>query len=164
MDSKYYIRKLVRESFLNEAPPGGMFGNFKHLKKNNKNGHKMSSSNDLGDVKSWYEHPVFDKSNVLNKESENMMEDAFKKIESILLSSYFGIDKESFSEKIKDLFKKYKSLMKRGFNDISGRDGAISSSTIRDLRSLSLDAKKILSQKNPIAASNNYVVNWLQTK
>lgn len=164
MDSKHYIRKLIRESLLNEAPPGGMFGNFKHLKKNKKNTYKMSSSNDLGDIKSWYEHPVFDKSNVLYKKSENMMEDAFEKIESILLSSYFGSDKEYFSEKLKDLFKKYKSLMKRGFNDISGRDGAISANIIKDLRDLSLNTKKILSQKTPTAALNNYVRNWLQLK
>ena len=80
------------------------------------------------------------------------------------MSSYFGADKESFSEKIKDLFKKYKSLMKRGFNDISGRDGAISASIIKDLRNLSLNTKKILSQKTPAAAINNYVRNWLQLK
>lgn len=164
MDSKSYVRKLIRESLLSEAPPGGMFGNFKHLKSNKGGINKMPSRNDLGDIKSWYEHPVFDKSNVLDKKSENMMEDAFEKIESILLSSYFGADKESFSEKIKDLFKKYKSLMKRGFNDISGRDGAISASIIKDLRNLSLNTKKILSQKNPAAAINNYVRNWLQLK
>ena len=52
MNSKFYVRKLIRESFLNEAPPGGMFGNFKHLKKNDK-GINNSSSKDLKDVKTW---------------------------------------------------------------------------------------------------------------
>tara|TARA_R110000772_G_scaffold173238_1_gene285200 strand:- start:865 stop:1356 length:492 start_codon:yes stop_codon:yes gene_type:complete len=163
MNSKSYVRKLIRESFLNEAPPGGMFGNFKHLKKNDK-GINNSSSKDLKDVKTWYEHPVFDKSNILDKKSEKMMKDAFEKIESILLSSYFGGDKESFSEKIKDLFKQYKSLMQRGFDDVAGRNGAISASLINDLRNLSLNTKKLLSKKTPTAALNNYVRNWLQLK
>ena len=164
MSGKSYVRKLVRESFLNEAPPGGMFGNFKHLKKDDKFRHKDSSSEGLQDVKTWYEHPIFDKNNILDKKSEKMMKDAFEKIESILLSSYFGGDKESFSEKIKDLFKQYKSLMQRGFDDVAGRNGAISASLINDLRNLSLNTKKLLSKKTPTAALNNYVRNWLQLK
>ena len=93
-----------------------------------------------------------------------MIKDGFEKAESIILNSYHGNDKESFSEIIKNLFKEYEPLLEKGFDDVSGMEGAISSNVIKSLRNLSSKVGKILSQKTPSAFSDKYVRSWLQLK
>jgi len=165
MNSKSYIRKLVRESFLNEAPPGGIFGNFESLKKLDRNRNNNVSNGNLEGIRTWYEHPVFDKNNTLETSSENsFMKDGFQRVESIIMSSYFSSDKEGFSKTIKDLLKKYKSLIQKGIIELNGATGAISSSVIKDLRELSLRTERLLSKKAPSTITNSYVKGWLQLK
>jgi hypothetical protein len=164
MKSKEIIRTIVREAFLNEAPPGGMFGNFKHLKRKDSARYEKSYSSELESAKSWYEHPVFDRGNALDNRNQKMIKDGFEKAESIILNSYHGNDKESFSEIIKNLFKEYEPLLEKGFDDVSGMEGAISSNVIKSLRNLSSKVGKILSKKTPSAFSDKYVRSWLQLK
>lgn len=163
MNSKEDIRKLVRETLLNEAPPGGMFGNFKFLKKR-----KMSSGKDVNkyteNINSWYEHPAFDRDKTLDKTNEMFVNKEFEKVVSIILDRYQGSDKDSFSEKIEEIVKEYKKLMKRGFEDVVGRNNALSAKVIKDLSELSKKTYKLLNKKNPSSVNNNFVKSWLQLK
>ena len=163
MNSKEDIRKLVRETLLNEAPPGGMFGNFKFLKKR-----KMSSGKDVNksteNINSWYEHPAFDTSNTLDKTNEILINKEFEKVVSIIVDRYQGIDKDSFANKVEEFVKEYKQLMKRGFDNVVGRNNALSAKVVKDLNELSKKVNKYLERKNPSSVNNNFVKSWLQLK
>lgn len=163
MNSKEDIRKIVREALLNEAPPGGMFGNFKFLKKrkiDSSKGGNLSSDN----IKSWYEHPAFNRDNTLDKTNEMLVNKEFEKVVSIIVDRYQGSDKDSFSKTIEEIVKEYKKLMKRGFEDVVGRNGAVSAKVIKDLNDLSKKTYKLLNRKNPSSVNNNFVKSWLQLK
>lgn len=163
MNSKEDIRKLVRETLLNEAPPGGMFGNFKFLKKR-----KMSSGKDVNksteNINSWHEHPAFDTSNTLDKTNEILINKEFEKVVSIIIDRYQGIDKDSFANKVEEFVKEYKQLMKRGFDNVVGRNNALSAKVVKDLNELSKKVNKYLERKNPSSVNNNFVKSWLQLK
>ena len=163
MNSKEDIRKIVREALLNEAPPGGMFGNFKFLKKRKTDSYKVSNESSEN-IKSWYEHPAFDRQNNLDKTNEMFINKEFEKVVSIIVDTYYGIDKDSFTDKIEEIVKEYKKLMKRGFQDVVGRNGAVSAKVIKDLNELSKKTYKLLSKKNASSINNKFVKGWLQLK
>ena len=163
MNSKQDIRRIVREALLNEAPPGGMFGNFDNLKKRAQNSGAGSKFDSNKKVNSWHEHPAFNKSNSLSSRTNKEFVDLeTKKIKAKILQSYNGTERKSFDEKLEGFLKKFMELMYRGFDDVISKGGVVSSNIIIKLNDLSKKARKYLEQKHPSSVNDNDIQNWLQ--
>mgnify|MGYP001199005506 CR=1 FL=1 len=163
MNSKKDIRRIVREALLNEAPPGGMFGNFDNLKKRTQNSSAGSKFDSKKKVNSWHEHPAFDKSNSLSsRTNKDFVDLETKKIKAKILQSYNGADRKAFDEKLEGFLKKFMELMYRGFDDVISKGGVVNSNIIIKLKDLSKKTKKYLEQKHPSSVNDNDTENWLQ--
>ncbi len=163
MNSKQYIRRIVREAILNEAPPGGMFGNFEVLKKRRRNSVSGSKVDPNKKINSWNEHPAFDKSNTLSSTTNKDFVDLeTKKIKAKILQTYNGGEMEAFEEKLDSFLKNFSELMYAGFYDVISRGGVVNSNTIIKLKDLSKNAKKYLERKHPSSVNDNEIRNWLQ--
>lgn len=163
MNSKQDIRRIVREALLNEAPPGGMFGNFEVLKKRKQNSGSGSKIDSNKKVNSWHEHPAFDKSNSLSSRTNKEVVDLeTKKIKAKILQSYNGAEREAFEEKLDFFLKEFSELMYEGFDDVISKGGVVNSNTIIKLKDLSKKAKKYLERKHPSSVNDNEIQSWLQ--